>query len=54
MTETTFNLDSPATSNNQYFILVRLYYGTGYKYDGQKLWLNDQPVSGHGHLFYGN
>jgi hypothetical protein len=27
MTETTFNLDSPATSNNQYFILVRFYYG---------------------------
>jgi hypothetical protein len=24
-----------------------------YKYDGRKLWLNDQPVSGHGHLFYG-
>ena len=34
MTETTFNLDSPATSNNQYFILGRLYYGTGYEYDG--------------------
>jgi hypothetical protein len=45
VTETTFNLDSPAISNNQYFILVRLYYGTGYEYDGQKLWLNDQPVS---------
>ena len=26
MTKTTFNLDSPATSNNQYFILVRFYY----------------------------
>jgi hypothetical protein len=26
VTETTFNLDSPATSNNQYFILVRFYY----------------------------
>jgi hypothetical protein len=25
-----------------------------YKYDGRKLWLNDQPDSGHGHLFYGN
>jgi hypothetical protein len=23
-------------------------------YDGRKLWLKDQPVSGHGHLFYGN
>jgi hypothetical protein len=28
MTETTFNLDSPATSNNQYFILVRFYYSS--------------------------
>ena len=25
-----------------------------YKYDGRKLRLYDQPVSGHGHLFYGN
>jgi hypothetical protein len=24
----TFNLDSPATSNNQYFILVRFYYSS--------------------------
>jgi hypothetical protein len=28
VTETTFNLDSPATSNNQYFILVRFYYSS--------------------------
>ena len=29
-------------------------YDGNYKYDGRKLWLNDQPVSGHGHLFYWN
>ena len=30
VTETTFNLDSPATSNNQYFIIVRFYYSSEY------------------------
>ena len=33
MTETTFNLDSPATSNNQYFILVRFYYSSNEYFD---------------------
>ena len=28
MSETTFNLDSPATSDNQYFILVRFDYSS--------------------------
>ena len=32
VTETTFNLDSPATSNNQYFILVRFYYSSNEYY----------------------
>ena len=32
MTETTFNLDSPATLNNQYFILVRFYYSSNEYY----------------------
>ena len=33
MTETTFNLDSPATSNNQYLILVRFYYSSNEYFD---------------------
>jgi hypothetical protein len=33
VTETTFNLDSPATSNNQYFILVRFYYSSNEYFD---------------------
>jgi hypothetical protein len=28
VTETTFNLDNPATSINQYFILLRFYYSS--------------------------
>jgi hypothetical protein len=32
VTDTTFNLDSPATSNNQYFILVRFYYSSNEYY----------------------
>jgi hypothetical protein len=32
VTETTFNLDSPVTSNNQYFILVRFYKNNIYCY----------------------
>jgi hypothetical protein len=32
VTETTFNLDSPATLNNQYFILVRFYYSSNEYY----------------------
>ena len=32
VTETTFNLDSPATSNNQHFILVRFYYSSNEYY----------------------
>ena len=33
MTETTFNSDSPATSNNQYFILVRFYCSSNEYFD---------------------
>jgi hypothetical protein len=33
VTETTFNLVSPATSNNQYFILVRFYYSSNEYFD---------------------
>jgi hypothetical protein len=33
VTETTFNLDSPATLNNQYFILVRFYYSSNEYFD---------------------
>ena len=33
VTETTFNLDSTATSNNQYFILVRFYYSSNEYFD---------------------
>jgi hypothetical protein len=33
VTKTTFNLDSPATSNNQYFILVRFYYSSNEYFD---------------------
>jgi hypothetical protein len=33
VTETTFNLDSPATSNNQYFILVRFHYSSNEYFD---------------------
>ena len=33
VTEITFNLDSPATSNNQYFILVRFYYSSNEYFD---------------------
>jgi hypothetical protein len=33
VSETTFNLDSPATSNNQYFILVRFYYSSNEYFD---------------------
>jgi hypothetical protein len=32
VTETTFNLDSPATLNNQYLILVRFYYSSNEYY----------------------
>jgi hypothetical protein len=33
VTETTFNLDIPATSNNQYFILLRFYYSSNEYFD---------------------
>jgi hypothetical protein len=33
VTEITFNLDSPATSNNQYFILIRFYYSSNEYFD---------------------
>ena len=37
VTETTFNLDNPATSNNQYFILLRFYYSSNEYFD-MKYW----------------
>ena len=33
VTETTFNLDSPATSNNQYFIIVRFFDSSNEYFD---------------------
>jgi hypothetical protein len=39
VTETAFNLDSPATSNNQYLILVRFYYSSNEYFDIKSLFV---------------